>query len=56
MNPSEAKTWKPVFSGEPDQISEISILIDGAEYQVYELDFEAKGHRILADFTEDFSE
>lgn len=56
VNPSEAKTWKPVFSGEPDQISEISILIDGAEYQVYELDFEAKGHRILADFTEDFSE
>ena len=54
VNPSELKVWRPVFEGEGNV--EIEILFDGEEYQVYELDFDLRGHRMLYDFSDEFTE
>ncbi len=54
VNPSELKTWKPVFRGEGNV--EVNIFFDGELYQSYELDFDRKGHRLLHDFSDEFTE
>lgn len=54
LNPSEAKTWKPVFEGE--DMSEIEIFFDGELYQVYDLYFDKKGHQLIYDFSDEFEE
>lgn len=54
ISPSEVKTWKPEFEGEPGKISKVEIFFDRELYQVYELDFDLKGHRLLEDYSGDF--
>ncbi len=54
LNPAETRVWKPVFEGEGT--AEVNIFFDGELYQVYELDFDRKGHVTLYDFSDEFSE
>lgn len=54
LNPSKAKVWKPAFEGEG--ITEVNIFFDGELYQVYELDYDQKGHRILHNYADEFEE
>ncbi|MEM1484956.1 Stk1 family PASTA domain-containing Ser/Thr kinase [Oscillospiraceae bacterium PP1C4] len=53
VNPSELKTWRPNFEGEGNV--EINIFFDGELYQAYELDFDRKGHRLLHDYSSEFT-
>lgn len=52
VNPSELKVWKPAFEGEG--ITEVNIFFDDELYQVYELDYDQKGHRVLHNFADEF--
>ena len=54
VNPSEMKTWKPLFQGEGNV--EVNIYFDGELYQMYELDFDLKGHRLINDYSDEFTE
>ena len=55
LKPSEAKSWKPSFEGKDGQTSEVEIFFSGELYQIYELDFSLKGHRLLHDYSKDFA-
>lgn len=48
------KTWKPLFQGEGNV--EVNIYFDGELYQMYELDFDLKGHRLINDYSDEFTE
>ena len=50
--PSQKRVWQPVFQGEG--ISQVSIWINNELYQVYELDFDAEGHRLIEDNSDQF--
>lgn len=54
LKPSEKQTWTPSFEGTPGDISEVIIYLDGQAYQIYELDFELKGHRLRYDYSDEF--
>lgn len=54
VKPSELKTWRPNFQGSGKV--EIRIFLDEDIYQIYELDFDRKGHRLLNDFSGEFTE
>ncbi len=56
LNPSQAKVWRPVLTGEG--VSEIEIYFDGELYQVYDMDFDTNPPEftLLDDYSDEFTE
>ncbi len=52
--PYDMKVWNPVFEGYADNISEVSIYLNGELYQVLDLYFEKDGFVMKEDYSDDF--
>lgn len=52
--PYDMKVWNPIFEGYADNISEVSIYLNGELYQVLDLYFEKDGFVMKEDYSDDF--